>query len=126
VAADGRVKATLTGGRSVTGLCPAHIDRLWLAEAARVAPLPAVFLAARPSGRYVLFGVFPQPAHADLRVDHVIRGREVRVDAETLHLSSRNAQVRLDPEGDVTLRGRDITNHARRINRIKGGAIRLN
>ncbi len=126
IAPGGTVRAVLTGGPAIEALCPAHIDARWLAEASRLGPVSAVFLVARPSGRHVLFGLFPTRAQAEVRVDLLIRGREVRVDADTLHLSSRNAHLRLDPEGNVTLRGRDVTSHARRVNRIKGGAIRLN
>lgn len=125
-APGGAVHAVLTGGVTIEALCPAHIDGRWLAEASRLAPVSAVFLMARPSGRYVLFGLFPTRAQAEVRVDLVIRGREVRVDADQVHLGSRNAQLRLDSEGNVTVRGRDVTSHARRVNRIKGGAIRLN
>ena len=107
-------------------LRPAHVDARWLAEASRSAPVPALFAIARPSGRYVLFGVVPGDAHADVKVDVVIRGRDVRVEAESINLAARNAHVRLDTDGNVSVRGRDLTSHARRVNRIKGGAIRLN
>ena len=126
VAAAGIVRAKLTGAATIEALCPSHIDLPWLTEAAKLAPIAAVFLPARPSGRYVLFGLFPSRAQAEVRVDVTIRGREVRIEADQLDLASRNARLRLDPEGNVTVRGRDITSHARRVNRIKGGAIRLN
>jgi hypothetical protein len=126
VNSDGSIRAALAGGPKTDALCPSHIDPAWLTAAARLAPIAAVFLPARPSGRYVLFGVFPNRAQAEVRIDLLIRGRQVRVDADHLHLATRNAQVQLDPEGNVTVRGRDVTSHARRINRIKGGAIRLN
>jgi hypothetical protein len=126
VTADGRVRAVLTGRVSIEALRPAHVDARWLAEASRSAPVPAVFAIARPSGRYVLLGVFPGEAHANVKVDVVIRGRDVRVEAESINLASRNAHVRLDVDGNVSVRGRDLTSHARRVNRIKGGAIRLN
>jgi len=122
----GTVRADLTGGSTIDALAPAHIDARWLAEAAKLAPVAAVFLPARPSGRYVLFGLFPTHAQAEVRVDVTIRGRQVRVDAVELDLASANARLRLDPEGNVSLRGRDVTSHARRVNRIKGGAVRLN
>jgi hypothetical protein len=122
----GAVRAVLSGGTGIEALCPAHINARWLTEAARLAPISAVFLIAQPSGRYVLFGLFPSREQAEVRIDLLIRGREVRIEADLLHLGSRNAQLRLDPEGNVTVRGRDVTSHARRVNRIKGGAIRLN
>jgi hypothetical protein len=126
VSADGRVRAVLSRRATIEALCPAHIDGRWLAEASRRAPVPAVFATARPSGRYVLFAVFPGDAHADVKVDVVILGRDVRVEAESISLNARDAHVRLDVDGNVSMRGRDLTSHARRVNRIKGGAIRLN
>lgn len=126
VTAAGMVRAKLTGRATIEALCPSHIDLRWLTEAAKLAPIAAVFLPARPSGRYVLFGLFPSRAQADVRVDVTIRGREVRVEADQISVSSRNAGLRLDPDGNVSVKGRDITSHARRVNRIKGGAIRLN
>jgi hypothetical protein len=126
VDARGLVRARLAGGQTIAALCPAHVDARWVAEAARLAPLPAVFMTARPSGRFVLFGVLPEAAHAEARTDVVIRGREIRLEGEALQVASRSAQLRMDADGNVTMRGRDVTSHARRVNRIRGGAIRLN
>jgi hypothetical protein len=123
---DGSVRAELSGGPQIEALCPAHVDQAWLAAAAKLAPIAAAFLPARPSGRYVLFGLFPTRAQAEIRVDVVIRGRQVRVEADEVSVASRNARLGLDAEGNVSVRGRDVTSHARRVNRIKGGAIRLN
>jgi hypothetical protein len=126
VGATGLARGVLAGGASVEALCPAHIDSAWLAEACARAPIAAVFVLARPSGRHVLWGVFPDAAHAEVRADLVIRGRQVRIDAESLRLSSREARLDLEADGNVALKGRDVTSHARRVNRIKGGSIRLN
>jgi hypothetical protein len=123
---QGRVRGVLAGGEAVEAAAPAHIDVTWLREAAAREPVAAAFTVASPSGRYILWGLFPGPAHADVRVDVVVRGRNVRVDAESLHLSARGSQIRLEPDGNVNVRGRDVTSHARRVNRIKGGSIRLN
>lgn len=125
--ADGvTVRAKLAGGASIEASCPAHVDASWLRAACALAPVPAAFAVARPSGRHVLWGIFPRAAHAAARADLVIRGRAVTVDAESLALTSRAAHLRLEAEGDVALKGRDVTSHARRVNRIRGGSIRLN
>jgi hypothetical protein len=126
VNSDGSIRAALAGGPKIDARCPSHIDAVWLAAAAQLAPIAGVFLPARPSGRYVLFGLFPTRAQTDVRVDVTIRGRQVRVEADEVSVSSRNARLGLDAEGNVSVRGRDVTSHARRVNRIKGGAIRLN
>ena len=126
-AADGViVRAKLASGASIEASCPAHVDASWLRAACALAPVPAAFVVARPSGRHLLWGIFPGAAHADARGDLVIRGRAVTVDAESLALTSRAAHLRLEAEGDVALKGRDVTSHARRVNRIRGGSIRLN
>jgi hypothetical protein len=122
----GTVRAVLNGGEPIEARCPAHIDLAWLKAASACAPVDAAFVVARPSGRHILWGVFPGAAHAEVRADVVIRGRQVRLDAESVHLSSRDAHLRLEADGNVAVKGRDVTSHARRVNRIKGGSIRLN
>ena len=123
---SGTVRAVLAGGEAIEALCPAHIDAAWLKEACARAPVAAAFVLARPSGRHLLWGIFPDAAHAEVRADVVIRGRQVKVEAESVELSSRDARLDLEADGKVTLKGRDVTSHARRVNRIKGGSIRLN
>ena len=123
----GAIQATLASGQAIAPICPAHIDLGWLRVAAARAPVAAVFAVTRPSGRHVLWGIFPGAAHADVRADVVVRGRTVVVDAESVRVGAANgAQLNLEADGNASLRGRDITSHARRVNRIKGGAIRLN
>jgi hypothetical protein len=122
----GLVHATLASGEAAVARCPAHVDRTWLRAAARVAPVDALFVAVHPSGRLVLWGIFPGEAHEAVAVDVRIRGRQVRIDAESIQLGTAEAHLRLEPDGNVSLRGRDVTSHARRVNRIKGGAVRLN
>ena len=122
----GTVRGVLATGETIEGLCPAHVDFAWLQAACARSPVAAAFISLQPSGRHVLWGVFPGPEHADVRADVVIRGRQIKVDADNLQLSSRNAHVDLDAEGNVAVKGRDVISHARRVNRIKGGSIRLN
>jgi hypothetical protein len=126
IEAGGIVRAVLAGGEAIEALCPAHIDAAWLKEACARAAVAAAFVLARPSGRHVLWGIFPDAAHAEVRADVVIRARQVKIEAESVQLSSRDARLDLEADGKVTLKGRDVTSHARRVNRIKGGSIRLN
>ena len=126
VSERGLVEAVLAGGEAIEALCPSHIDRRWLREACKQAPVVAAFVVAKPSGRHVLWGLFPSAAHENVKADVVIRGKHLRLDAETVHLTSNNAHLRFDPEGNIALKGRDLTSHARRVNRIKGGSVRLN
>ena len=122
----GQVRGVLAGGETIEALCPAHVDAVWLQAACARGPVAAAFVLVQPSGRHLLWGIFPGPEHADVRADIVIRGRHIKVDAEALQLSSRSAHLDLDGEGNVAVKGRDVTSHARRVNRIKGGSIRLN
>jgi hypothetical protein len=122
----GVVHGVLATGETLVARCPAHVDRTWLKAAARVAPVEALFVTTRPSGRFVLWAIFPGEAHDSIAVDVRIRGRQVRIDAESIEVGTDKAQLRLDGDGNVSLRGRDVTSRASRVNRIKGGAIRLN
>ena len=123
---DGVVHGALATGEAIRARCPAHIDREWLRAAARLAPIDAVFVSTRPSGRMVVWGIFPGRAHDAVAVDVRIRGRQVRIDAESVHVGNEKAHLRLEKDGNVSVRGRDVTSHARRVNRVKGGAVRLN
>jgi len=122
----GTVRGVLAGGETIEALCPAHVDAVWLQAACERGAVAAAFVLVQPSGRHVLWGIFPGPEHAEVRADIVIRGRQIRLDAEALQLTSRSARLELDAEGNVAVKGRDVTSHARRVNRIKGGSIRLN
>jgi len=126
VSEPGKVRGVLAGGEAIEALCPAHVDPVWLQAACARGPVPAAFALVQPTRRHVLWGVFPGTEHADVRADIVIRGRQIKLDAEALQLSSRSAHLDLDAEGNVSVKGRDVTSHARRVNRIKGGSIRLN
>ena len=122
----GKARGVLAGGETIEALCPAHIDAVWLQAACARCPVQAAFALVQPSRRHVLWGLFPGAEHADVRTDILIRGRQIKLDAEALQLSSRGAHLDLDAEGNVAVKGRDVTSHARRVNRIKGGSIRLN
>jgi len=122
----GKVRGVLAGGEAIEALCPAHVDPSWLQAACERGPVAAAFVLLQPSGRHILWGIFPGAEHADVRADIVIRGRQIRVDADALQLSSRSAHLDLDADGNVAVKGRDVISHARRVNRIKGGSIRLN
>jgi len=126
VSESGLARAVLAGGEAIEALCPSHVDLRWLREACKRAPVAAAFVVAQPSGRHVLWGLFPGAAHQEVKADVVIRGKHLRLEAESVHLTSSNAQLRFDTEGNVALKGRDVTSHARRVNRIKGGSVRLN
>lgn len=123
---QGTVQASIDGDRNIEARCPAHIDRAWLAAAVAVAPVEAVFFVPRNGTRPILAGVFPGPEHAEVRADVTVRARRVRIEAEEFRVQGKNAHVAVDKQGAVEVRGRDVTTRATRINRVQGGAIRLN
>lgn len=78
--------------------------------------------AARP----IVIGWIETPSPAptrDLRVD----GRRVHVEAEQeLVLRCGEASLTLTADGRVLIRGRGVLTHARELNRIRGGQVKIN
>ena len=104
---------------------PAHVDVGWLRAAVEAGPVEGAFVVPRGGGRAVLLAVFPGPEHAQVRADITLVGRHVRIEAEAFRVQGKGAHVSVEENGSVELRGRDVTSRATRVNRIRGGAIRL-
>ena len=106
---------------------PRHVDKRWLEAAVALAPVPAI--AVHPEGvrTPVLWCVFSAPEHEGLD-DHF------RVDSKTIELSaSESIRIRtgksivtVTAAGEVTVRGRNITSRASNLNRVRGGAVKIN
>lgn len=122
---EGRVLARLEDGRRIEARRPAHVDRAWLEAAVAVGPVEAAFVFTR-QGRALLWGVFPGPQHEQVRADVTLRARRVVVDAESVRLQAPRSHLEIGKDGDVEVRGRDVTSRASRINRVKGAAVRVN
>jgi hypothetical protein len=120
------VEAVLGLNEAIEARCPAHIDRSWLAAAVAVAPVEAAFATPRNGGRAILFAIFPGPEHSDIRADITLVGRRVRIEGEEIRVQGKKAHVAVTRDGGVELRGKDVTSRATRINRLQGGAVRLN
>ena len=104
-----RVRVRLDGGSLVTALLPQHIDTRWLLEAVAIAPIVATVLP-RPSGEALLCAVYPGEAHANVRADVLIVGRNVSIDASTA----------------VEINAPSICAAADNQHVIRGGIVRIN
>jgi hypothetical protein len=120
------VQAIIAPDQVTEARCPAHIDRAWLAAAVAVGPVEAAFVVPRNGSRPILIGLFPGPEHAKVRADLKLVARRVRIEADEVRLQGNHAHVALDRKGTVEVRGRDVTTRATRINRLQGGAVRIN
>jgi hypothetical protein len=123
----GKAKFRDEAGEITEVRVPRHVDKRWLEAAVVLAPVPAV--AVHPEGiREPLLGcVFCAPEHEAL-------DERFRVDAKTIELSARESvQIRtgksivtVTAAGEVSVRGKNITSRASNLNRIRGGAVKIN
>jgi len=133
---EGHVTAVEPGGRAAfrddseelsTVRVPRHIDRGWLAAAVALAPVPAIVLCFESARGPVLTHVFSAPEHAPL-------DERFRVDAKTIELSASESVrihtgksiVTVTAAGEIQVRGKNILSRASNVNRIRGGAVRIN
>ena len=114
-------------GKRIEVRVPRSVDKRWLASAVAVAPVPAIALFLESSKTPVLAFVFAAPEHEALD-DHF------RVDTKTIDLSaSESVQIRtgrstvtVSADGKIRVRGKNITSQATKMNRVRGGAVRIN
>lgn len=133
---EGHVTAVEPGGKATfrddseepcTVRVPRHVDHRWLAAAVTLAPVPAIVLCLDSGRAPVLAHVFAAPEHAPL-------DERFRVDAKTIELAAREAihirtgksLVTVTAAGEIQVRGKNILSRASNVNRIRGGAVRIN
>jgi hypothetical protein len=129
VALEASGKATF---RDEVGTCidvrvPRSVDKRWLAAALDLAPVAAIVLRLESSAMAVLSHVFSTPEHESL-------DEHFRVDAKTINLAaSESVRIRtghsivtISAAGEIRVRGKNITSRASNVNRVRGGAVRLN
>jgi hypothetical protein len=122
----GTARVMLDEGGHVDARLPQHVSVPWLAAAVELAAVEAAVTIPR-SGRAILWSVFPSAEHAAVSVDVQLVGRHVTLEAsEQLELRCSRGSVSIDPQGNVTVRGKDVLSRASGANRIKGGIIGLN
>lgn len=125
--ADGKAKFRDEEGDLTEVRVPRHVDRRWLETAAALAPVPAI--AVHPEGvrTPLLWCVFSAKEHEAL-------DEHFRVDAKTVELSaSESIQIRtgksivtVTAAGEISVRGKNVTTRASNLNRIRGGAVKIN
>ncbi len=119
VLADGRAKLVTRAGATIVCRCPQHVSADWLRAALAVGPVEA---EASTNGRTgTLWCLLPGPEHRDVAAKNV-----ALVAGETLEIACGDSTLRLDKEGTVRLRGRDVTTRGSRVARVQGGTVRIN
>lgn len=106
--------------RSTVALGPAFVGREVLVCFAGSARIP------------VIMGVLVEPG--DVPVDAEAPAIDLRLDRQSIVLSARHelsltcgkATIRLTADGKVVVQGADIVSSAGRVNRIRGGAVKIN
>jgi hypothetical protein len=95
------------------------VDLEWLRAALDVAPVDAECTVA-PDGRASLIAIFPGSEHQG------ILPQRVQLSAsEGVHIECGTAAVRLEKDGKVQVRGKNVITRGSRTNRVQGGSVRL-
>ncbi|MCO5066555.1 MAG: phage baseplate assembly protein V [Rhizobiaceae bacterium] len=77
--------------------------------------------------RPLIVGRIVAPAVKKSEVQVVRDGQTVCIEAEArLELRCGDASIILEKDGRISIRGTQLTSHARGVNRIKGAAVHLN
>ena len=106
---------------------PRHIDKRWLGAAVALAPVPAV--AVHPEGIRLpmLWCVFCAPEHEALDQHFRVEAKTVELSAsESIQIRTGKSIVTVTAAGEVSVRGKNITSRASNLNRIRGGAVKIN
>jgi len=111
------------------------------------APAPALVAAPPPGGalellagrrvvllplesdeaRVVIVGWLDEPAASRPSRKIDVDGRRIVITAEQeLELRCGEARITLSADGKIRIQGKGILNHARELNRIRGGQVRIN
>jgi len=134
--ADGAVIGLSPGGkakfRDETGeitevRVPRHVDKRWLEAAVALAPVPAV--AVHPEGirEPLLWCVFCAPEHEALDERFCVDAKTIELSAsESVQIRTGKSIVTVTAAGEVSVRGKNITSRASNLNRIRGGAVKIN
>ena len=116
---DGRAKLVTRAGATLPCRCPQHVSVDWLRAAVAVGPVEA---EASTNGRTgTIWCLLPGPEHREVAAKKV-----ALVAGETLKIACGDSTLRLDKEGTVRLRGRDVTTRGSRVTRVQGGTVRIN
>jgi len=127
LADDGKAVFRDEAGESMHARIPRNVDPRWLAAAVALAPVPAVLLVFESGRAPVVAYVFATPAHESLDERFCIDTKVVELSAsESIQIRTGRSLVKVTAAGDIQVRGRNIISRASNVNRIRGGAIRIN
>jgi hypothetical protein len=129
VLTSGLVSVVTDSGQRLEGRCPQHVSVSWLKAALSAGAIECVLLV-RAASPALVWAVFSTPAHdeaAAARQETVLTGRRITVRAtEAIDLTCGPSLVTLRGNGEVRTRGKDVLSRATRLNRLKGGSVRIN
>jgi hypothetical protein len=129
VALEANGKATF---RDEVGTCievrvPRSVDKRWLTAAVALVPVPAIILRLESSGMPVLAHVFSAPEHEPLDDHFRIEAKTIDLAAsESVRIRTGRSIVTVSADGEIRVRGKNITSRATNLNRVRGGGVRLN
>jgi redox-sensitive bicupin YhaK (pirin superfamily) len=127
VAADGKAKFRDEVGANTEVRVPRHVDQHWLAAAVALAPVPAIALHPDDIPSPVLWCVFSARAHQPLDERFQVHAKTVELSAsESIRISTGKSVITVTAKGEVSVRGKNITSRASNLNRIRGGAVKIN
>ena len=124
---DGKAKFQDDAGQVSDLRIPRHVDKRWLKAAVALAPVPAI--AVHPEGvrSPLLWCVFSAPEHEPLDDHFRIDTKTIELSAsESVHIRTGKSIVTVTAAGEVTVRGKNVTTRASNLNRIRGGAVKIN
>jgi hypothetical protein len=106
---------------------PRQADRRWLKSAVALAPVPAMVLVLEDGSSPVLSYVFAAPEHEGLDEHVRLDGKTIELAAqESIRIRTGRSIVTVTAEGEVNVRGRNITSRASNVNRVRGGVVKIN
>jgi hypothetical protein len=124
---DGKAKFRDDPDELVTVRIPRHVDRRWLAAAVALAPVPAIVLCLDSGRAPVLAHVFAAPEHAPLDEQFRVNAKTIELSAsESVHIRTGKSIVTVTAAGEIQVRGKNILSRASNVNRVRGGAVRIN
>jgi len=133
---EGQVIASQANGKATfrdeSGTCidvrvPRSVDGRWLAAAVAIAPVPAIALFLESSRAPVLAYVFAAPEHEALDDHFSVDAKTIELAAsESVHIRTGRSTVTVSADGEIRVRGKNITSRASNLNRVRGGAVKIN
>jgi hypothetical protein len=124
---DGQAVFRASSGDTFDVRIPRHVDKRWLAAALALAPVPGIADRLDVGMAPVLAYVFAAPEHEALDEHVHIDGKTIALSArESVEIATGKSIVKVTAAGEIQVRGRNVTSRASNLNRIRGGAVKIN